>query len=98
MATEKALRDDLRKHLAQFRYICWFSRRMKFVKEQDIFGIYDFVYVRDDEVRMGQFTTLSNKSSHVKKITDYKKLYGLYHESDLWLWDSKKKEWTCEVF
>lgn len=93
MTSEKLLRQDLKNKLALGGWVVWFSPRVKFLKQQDIFGIYDGIRAKGSEVRLIQFTTRHNKNSHIKKMKDYKELYGLFHIGELWLWDGKKKEW-----
>jgi len=93
--TEKQLRDDLRFALERDGWVVWFSRRMKFVKQQDIFGIWDGIKAKGNKIVPLQFTTISNKSSHIKKIKEYKELYNLTHIGELWLWNGKKMEWEC---
>lgn len=95
--TEKELRNDLRETLGRSGWICWFARRMKFVKDQDIFTIYDGIKAKRNKFIPIQFTTLANKSSHVKKMKEYKELYGLSHKGELWLWDNKKRKWMVEI-
>ena len=94
--TEKQLRDDLRDVLTKDGWIVWFARRMKFVPAQDIITLYDGIAFKGSKMRLIQFTTKSNKSSHLTKIMAYKKLYALTHESELWLWNQKIREW--EIF
>lgn len=94
--TEKQLRDDLKQVLQTDGWNVWFARRMKFIKDQDILTIYDGIKAKGNKFIPIQFTTLSNKSSHIKKIKEYKSLYGLTHKGELWLWDNKKNKWLIE--
>ena len=93
---EKELRADLKQVLQMDGWHTWFAPRVRFLKQQDIFSLWDFVYAKKKEVRFGQFTTLSNKSSHIKKIKEYRELTGLSHTGYLFLWDGKKRVWKVE--
>ena len=95
---EKQLRDDLKNYLGTHGYVCWFAPRVRYFKNQDILNIYDGIAFKGKEVRLIQFTTKGNASAHRIKIKEKKKLYGLTHESYLWLYDGKKREWIREVF
>ena len=90
--TEKQLRDFIREKLGLSGWICWFAPRVKFLKQQDIFTMWDGVAARGPEIKFIQFTTKPNKSSHVKKISEFKKIYKLSHPGELWLWDNKTKD------
>jgi len=87
--TEKQLRDFITEKLGLLGWICWWSPRVKFRKQQDIFSIWDGVAAKGGGVRFIQFTTKTNKSAHIKKIKEFKKAYDLHHRGELWLWDNK---------
>lgn len=74
-------------------WVWWTAPRMKFRKQQDIFGMWDGVACKGKEIKFIQFTTKSNKSGHIKKIKQIKQLYNLSHKGELWLWDSKCNNW-----
>mgnify|MGYP001559221151 FL=1 len=94
---EQELRDDLRQTLGRDGWIVWFARRMKFVKAQDVFTIWDGLKAKGNKLIPLQFTTKENASSHRTKIKEYKELYGLTHKGELWLWNRKKREWEVEI-
>jgi len=94
---EKDLRDYITEKLGREKWVCWWSPRVKFRKQQDIFTIWDGVAAKDNKIKFIQFTTKSNKSSHIKKISEFKKLYQLSHSGELWLWDGKKNEFEVMV-
>jgi hypothetical protein len=91
--TEKDLRDNITDILSKQGWICWWSPRVKFRKQQDIFTMWDGVIAKKDKIRFIQFTTKDNKTSHIKKISEFKKMYDLSHDGELWLLDKKTKEW-----
>ena len=92
LMTEKELRDNVCEKLGHDGWICWFAPRVKFRKQQDIFTLWDGVAAKHGGIRFIQFTTKSNKSSHVTKIKQFKKIYNLSHRGELWLWDQKKRD------
>jgi hypothetical protein len=92
--SEKELRNYIRQKLGYEGWVCWFAPRVKFLKQQDIFGIWDCVCAKGRKIKFIQFTTKSNKSSHVNKINQIKSLYNLSHTGELWLWDNKTKDFN----
>ena len=96
MPTEKQLRDFITEKLTRENWICWWSPRVKFGKQQDIFSIWDGVIAKDDKIIFIQFTTKSNKSSHIKKIKDFKQMYGLTHKGELWCYNKKTREFEID--
>ena len=90
--TEKDLRDFITEKLSLAGWVCWWSPRVKFRKQQDIFTMWDGVVAKGSQTKFIQFTTKSNKSLHIKKISDFRNLYGLSHPGELWLWDGKLKD------
>jgi len=95
--TEKELRDRIRSELEQTGWVCWFAPRVKFLKQQDIFTIWDGVYAKGKEVRFIQYTTKINKASHIKKIKDFKEIYKLTHKGELWLYDGKSNSFEIII-
>ena len=94
--TEKQLRDFITDKLGKSGWICWWSPRVKFRKQQDIFTMWDGCAAKKEEIKFIQFTTKSNASSHRKKIGEFKKIYELSHTGELWLWNGKTKEFEIE--
>lgn len=92
MPSEKQIRDVAVQQLGNEGWICWWPGRIKFRQAQDIFTMWDMIAAKKDKVRFIQFTTKSNKSSHLQKIQAYRELYELSHQGELWLWDQKKRE------
>jgi len=90
--TEKDLRDFITDKLGHLGWVCWWSPRVKFRKQQDIFTMWDGVAAKGSQTKFIQFTTKSNKSSHIAKITAFRNLYDLSHPGELWLYDSKIKD------
>ena len=97
MPSEKQLRDNVTEKLGYKGYICWWSPRVKFRKQQDIFTMWDGIAAKGGEIRFIQFTTKTNKSSHIKKISEFKKLYNLSHKGELWCWNGKTKEFEINT-
>jgi len=90
--TEKELRKFIQEKVGSEGWISWFAPRVKFLKQQDIFSIWDGVLAKGKQIKFIQFTTKSNKSSHIKKIKNFKKLYNLKHNGELWCYDKKTRE------
>ena len=71
-------------------------------RRQDLFGIFDIIALRDNEVLFVQTTSLSNVSHRVKKITDSEHL-GAIRKAGVRMevhgWAKRKIEgrvrWTC---
>lgn len=97
MPTEKKIRDFLTEKLGLEGWICWWSPRVAYRKQQDIFSIWDGVAARGDEVKFIQFTTKQHKSDHLAKIRKYMALYGLSHHGELWLYDTKTRGFEIVV-
>lgn len=97
MPSEKQLRNDVVQLLMSKGYTCWWPGRIKFRAAQDIFTMWDLIAAKKKEVIFIQFTTRSNKSSHIKKISEYRKLYDVWHEGQLWLWNGKKRIWEITI-
>lgn len=90
--TEKELRVLITEIASSDGWICWFAPRVKFRKQQDIFSIWDGVMAKNKNIKFIQFTTIENKSSHIKKIKEFKRIYNLTHNGELWCYNKKTRE------
>ncbi len=80
-------------------WVCWKPPKVKFYKT-DILGCWDIICVggtKRDEIKLIQFTTSPNASSHRKKIKKFLLDNDLHIESELWGYNKKKKKWKVEV-
>ena len=66
MPTEKQLRTFITEKLERDGWISWWAPRVAYRKQQDIFSLWDGVVAKGDRVTFIQFTTKTNRSSHIK--------------------------------
>jgi len=73
----------------------WFPPNVKWKKQKDIFGIWDGIAWREDQLLFFQLTTMKNKAARGKKIIDYMNKYYLdlprSVKGQIWAWDKKIK-------
>jgi hypothetical protein len=102
---EYQLKKKIKDYFAKKGYIVWMPPRVRWLKEQDIFSIFDGIAWKEKEMIFFQITTIENKTARFKKIVNFmldnnvKMPKGI--ECQLICWRKKKtnkKEKGFEVF
>ena len=95
---ESTLRKKAIDILQKADWVTWRPPRVKFF-ETDVFGIFDILAWKLDELRGIQITTLPNKSARIKKIQNFliKNNLGKALTMEVWAYDIKKKQYRFFV-
>lgn len=83
MATEATIRKRACEILKKEGYIVWYPAKVKYY-QNDIFGLFDCVAVKDSDVRYIQWTSAPNMSARKKKIETF------FNENEVWI--------PCEIW
>jgi len=91
---EIGIRKEAIKILEKEKWIVWYPSKVRWRKEQDIFGVFDLVCIWKHMIKFIQLTTLSNIRAREKKIKKFldKNKVKLYWSPEVWGWNNKKKE------
>lgn len=92
---EATIKAKVIKEMAKQGYIAWCPIRNRFSKV-DIFTIWDGIFWRGNKMKFLQWTTVSNRASHRKKIKAYFKDNEVYRRTELWCWCDKRKKFIIE--
>lgn len=87
---EKDIRDTVIQKLGNEGWISWWPRRVRFIKEQDMFGVWDLIAMKKNKIRLIQYTTKGNMKAREHKIRAWMELYGITFKGEVWGWDGKK--------
>jgi len=96
---EHTLKLKAKDYFREKGYLSWMPPRVKWLKEQDIFGIWDGIAWRRNKFIFFQLTTISNKSARLKKIINFMMPSRLYITSPVkgWLMCYRKKTNQFEI-
>jgi len=86
MAQENIIKKKGKQILAEQGYVCWCGAKTMY-HSSDIFGIFDVVAVKTNDVnniRFIQWTSKSNISARRKKIKNFFLKHKLFISSELW--------------
>ena len=93
--TERELVEKVKKKLGK-DCLVWQSRKKAFYPEQDVFGCFDLVVLKDGELSLIQVTTIQHISERMKKcrlVFDSKKM-KLPASASVWAYDKRKNDFT----
>jgi len=89
--TEIQIRKKALERLTKQHWVSWYPPRVRWRKEQDIFGVFDLIAVKTGKVRFIQLTTWHNIRAREKKVKDFLTKNELYLHSEIWGWKEKEK-------
>jgi len=85
----------IRKH---FKELCdrkeipfWIAPRVRYLKECDIFGVFDALIVRNNQIVPIQYTTLHNIRARERKVKSFLERARVSIYGEVWGWDDKDK-------
>ena len=73
MPTEAVIKKKALELLRVEGETCWCPPKVKYLKEVDIFGVFDCICWKGYKMRLIQWTTLHHKTDRIKKIQDFVK-------------------------
>ena len=107
---EAVIRKKALEELHSDGWITWYPYKMRYKKEQDIFGVFDIIAIHPDGIiLLLQITSYSNVSARKKKIQnfldenqlDLAKFHPRYSEGEIyvevWGWNTKKKAFRKDI-
>ena len=78
--------------------LVWQSHKKAFYPEQDVFGCFDLVVLKDGELSLIQITTIQHISERMKKcrnVFDSKNMKPP-RSAEVWAWDKRKNDFTIK--
>lgn len=97
MPSEKQIRETVIQKLGRDGWIVWWPRKVRYIKEQDIFGVWDCIAMKKDKVRLIQYTTKNNANARVNKIRAWMGRYDITFPGEVWGYDTKKGEFDIAI-
>lgn len=88
---EAYIRKKVVSELENDHWICWWPAKVMF-KENDIFGVFDLVCVRGEQLKFIQLTTSPNISARVKKILQFTQPNRISLPVEVWGYQKKKHQ------
>ena len=89
---EITIRKKAIEFLGEGGWIVWYPPKVKWRKDNDIFGCFDLICCQRAIIKFIQLTTLSNVRAREKKIKNFLKENKLKLNAEVWGYDKKKKE------
>ena len=87
---ESDIQLEAKKVLLDQGYVYWFPPKIRFY-QRDIFGIFDFVAARKEEILFVQLTTVQHISDRRRKITAFMAdHYCSFANAWIWAWNKEK--------
>lgn len=88
---ESLIRHKAIEILEEDGYRVWYPPKVKWIKEGDIWGVYDLMAVKEKQLKWIQLTTLTNIRAREKKILKFLLDSGADLHSEVWGWSKKHK-------
>ena len=89
---ESLIRKKAIEVLEKDGYRVWYPPRVKWIKEGDIFGVFDLICCRKSSIKFIQLTSLSNIRAREKKILAFLKPNKIKLNSEVWGYNQKKRK------
>ena len=79
--------------------LVWQARKKRFYPEQDIFGCFDLIVLRDSELSLIQVTTIQHISERMKKCQRIFESTGMAPptHAEVWAWDRRKDDFVIKA-
>jgi hypothetical protein len=93
--TERELVEKVKMKLGK-DCLVWQSHKKAFYPEQDVFGCFDLVVLKDRELSLIQVTTIQHISERMKKcrnVFESKKIKPPA-SAEVWAWDKRKNDFV----
>ena len=104
MPKEAIIRKLAIEELHDDGWVTWFPYKVRYAKEQDIFGVFDLVAMHPDgKMLFLQLTSYANISARFKKVSKFFEtnfmLPNFFHKAsfEVWGWHNEKKEFRKKV-
>lgn len=96
--TEKELIAKVKTKLGK-NCLVWQARKKKFYPEQDIFGCFDLIVLKADELSLIQVTTIQHISERRKKCQRVFDSAGMAPpaHAEVWAWDRRKDDFVIKA-
>ena len=91
--TESEIRKKAKEEIIKNKGIPWFTSKVKWKAESDIFGVWDGLIIYPPVIMIPiQLTTIGNIRAREKKIKKFLKDRGVEIFSQIWAYDKKQKK------
>lgn len=81
---ESKIRQKAIEVLKSKGYVCWYPPKVRYRKEQDVFGVWDILALNNKGILPIQITTLPNIRAREKKIKAFLKANNISYYSEVW--------------